>query len=292
MMTEIVKTNQAMTLNEQLAYANTICKGSLVPNAYRNSPANVLIAMGFGQAMGLSAAESLYRITVINGKPSASAELVAANVRRAGHKLRIKKDEQAQQVSVEIIRADDPDYTFSSVWTMDRAAQAGLTGKDNWKKYPLAMLTARAITECARDACSEALYGVVYTGEEMGASNTDQDGYISAVEAPSKPVEAPVYVEAETIAEQPQQAAQEAVQTPQEYQEGIALGEAQARVGNLMREAKAAGFYVADLNEYARENYQREVKDLSAEQLNDFAGYIERLMQYQREAAQEIQAEG
>ena len=47
-----------------------------------------------------------------------------------------------------------------------KAQQANLSGKENWRKYPMAMLTARSITECARDACPEALYGVVYTGEE------------------------------------------------------------------------------------------------------------------------------
>lgn len=167
---------QQMSLKDQLAYANTVCQGSLVPAAYRNQPANVLIAMGLGQSMGLSPAESLYRISVINGNPAAKAELIAANVRRAGHKLRIKKDEKAKAATVEITRCDDPDYTFKATWDMAKAQQAKLSDKDNWKKYPMAMLTARAITECARDACSEALYGVVYTSEELGASSTGPDG--------------------------------------------------------------------------------------------------------------------
>lgn len=173
----IVQAQPQLTLAEQMQYANTISKGSLVPKAYQGSPANILIAMDFGRSMGLSPAESLYRITVINGKPTASAELIAANVRRAGHKLRVKKDEQARKATVEIVRADDPDYTFSVTWDMAKAQQAQLSGKENWKKYPMAMLTARAITECARDACPEALYGVVYTGEEMeGGFGSGPDG--------------------------------------------------------------------------------------------------------------------
>lgn len=167
---------QQMSLSDQLAYANTVCKGSLVPAAYRNQPANVLIAMGLGQSMGLSPAESLYRISVINGNPAAKAELIAANVRRAGHKLHITKNEKAMFATAEITRCDDPDFTFTATWDMAKAQQAKLSDKDNWKKYPMAMLTARAITECARDACSEALYGVVYTAEEMGASSTGPDG--------------------------------------------------------------------------------------------------------------------
>lgn len=120
----IVQAQPQLTLAEQMQYANTISKGSLVPKAYQGSPANILIAMDFGRSMGLSPAESLYRITVINGKPTASAELIAANVRRAGHKLRVKKDERAKKATVEIVRADDPDYTFSVTWDMAKAQQA------------------------------------------------------------------------------------------------------------------------------------------------------------------------
>lgn len=94
MSSEIALQQPAMTFAEQMQYAKTVCQGSLVPSAYRGQPANVLIAMDFGRSMGLSPAESLYRITVISGRPSASAELIAANVRRAGHRLRVTKDDR------------------------------------------------------------------------------------------------------------------------------------------------------------------------------------------------------
>lgn len=268
-MSEIVKTaRQEMTIDDQLRYAQTICNGSLVPTAYRKSPANVLIAMGFGQAMGLSPAESLYRITVINGKPSASAELIAANVRKAGHRMRISKDAKSQTATVEIVRADDPDFTFTSFWDMSRAEQAGLAGKDNWRKYPLAMLTARAITECARDACPEALYGVVYTGEEMGANFTDEHGQILEYEP---------QVQDDVMDVQPYEP-QEAPQTAQEAP-NVPLAEAQNRVGALMREAKNCGYQMTDFHAYAREQYNTEIKDLSEAQLIEFAAYIEQLIQ-------------
>lgn len=176
MSSEIALRQPAMTFAEQMQYAKTVCQGSLVPSAYRGQPANVLIAMDFGRSMGLSPAESLYRITVINGRPSASAELIAANVRRAGHRLRVTKDDRARTATCEIVRRDDPDFTFTATWDMAKAQQANLSGKENWRKYPMAMLTARSITECARDACPEALYGVIYTGEELGASQTGPDG--------------------------------------------------------------------------------------------------------------------
>lgn len=164
---EIVRQQQRMTMQDTLQFANAVYQGSLLPRDYRGNAANVVIAVNLGQSMGLSPAESLYRISVIQGKPTASAELIAAQVRKAGHKLRIKKDERAMSVTATIVRQDDPDYPISVTRDMEWAKRMGLSGKDNYRKQPMTMLTWRAITAVAREACPEALYGVAYTPDEM-----------------------------------------------------------------------------------------------------------------------------
>jgi hypothetical protein len=150
----------------QVEYAKLVSAGSLLPDTYRGKPANVLIAMGLGQSMGLSPAESLYRIAVIKGKPTASGELIAANVRKAGHKLRIVSG--AGSVTATIIRSDDPEFPFEVTRDMAWAQRMGLAQNDNYKKQPETMLQWRAVTACARLACPEALYGVSYTPDEIG----------------------------------------------------------------------------------------------------------------------------
>lgn len=154
-----------LQLGQQMEFAKALAVSDLLPNVYRGKPGNVLLAIGLGQTMGLSPAESVTRIYVVDGKPSAGAELIASNVRRAGHKLRVKGDAQACVAT--IIRADDPDFEFTESFTIDDAKRAKLLGKDNWQNYPAAMLRARAITAVARAACPEALYGVSYTMEEI-----------------------------------------------------------------------------------------------------------------------------
>ena len=141
---------------------------SIIPTAYRGKPADIFLAAQLGSAMGLTPAESLYRIDVIGGKPTASAELIASNVRKAGHTLRVRADEAARSVTCEIVRHDDPDFVHSVTRDEAWAKQMGLLSKDNYKKQPLTMLQWRAITACARLACSEALYGVAYSPDEMG----------------------------------------------------------------------------------------------------------------------------
>ena len=156
-------------LNTQYRFAEAVTKtgGSILPKAYQGNLGNALIAINLGSSMGLAPAESLYRIDVIQGTPTASAELVASNVRKAGHKLRVRVDEKAQSVTAEIIRADDPDYTYAVTRDMAWAKQMGLAGKDNYVKQPMTMLQWRAITAVARLAASEALYGVAYTADEV-----------------------------------------------------------------------------------------------------------------------------
>ncbi|MGN0076237.1 MAG: hypothetical protein ACI38Z_04610 [Parafannyhessea sp.] len=156
-----------LTMADTINFAKSVAGGSLLPRDYQRNPANVIIAVNLGQSMGLSPAESLYRINVIQGKPTASAELIAAQVRKAGHKLRISKDEARQSVTATIVRCDDPDYPISETRDAAWAQRMGLASKDNYRKQPMTMLTWRAITAVAREACPEALYGVAYTPDEM-----------------------------------------------------------------------------------------------------------------------------
>lgn len=145
--------------------ARLFAPSDLLPDAYRNKPANVLVAIELGHSLGLEPMAALQGINVIKGKPTASAQLIGALVRRHGHKLRVTGD--ATSATCEIIRADDAEFVFRSTWNMERAKTAGLLSNPSWQKYPEAMLKARAITECARDACPEALNGVAYTAEEL-----------------------------------------------------------------------------------------------------------------------------
>jgi hypothetical protein len=164
-MTELTIHQNPSALTEQMDYARAVSSGNLLPDSYRGKPADILIAVGLGSAMGLSPAESLYRIAVIKGKPSASAELIAANVRKAGHKLRVRGDEQSATAT--IIRADDPDFPFEVTRDLAWAQRMGLASNDNYKKQPGTMLQWRAISAVARLACPEALYGVAYTPDEL-----------------------------------------------------------------------------------------------------------------------------
>lgn len=200
----VVGGNTVLTMHDQMQWAKAAASASILPDAYRNRPADILIAEGFGASMGLSPAESLYRISVIKGRPTMSAELIASQVRKAGHKLRISKDEQHVSVTATIVRADDPDYPFSVTRDMQWAHRMGLDQPDkkgnpsNYIKQPMTMLVWRAITAVAREACPEALYGAGYTPDEM--HDMDDPVVAHVVDVESDPADGSVPVNGQIVA--------------------------------------------------------------------------------------------
>ncbi len=171
----------ALSTPQKIEYAKMLADSGLLPAAYRKQPANLLYAIEYGQMLGLSPMAAITQIHVIEGKPTASSALIAGLVRRAGHKLEVSGDDAT--ATARLTRGDDGSV-FEVTWTLARAKTAELSGKGNWKKYPAAMLKARAITEACRDGASDVLFGVIYTPEELGADVDEEGTPLQMGEAP------------------------------------------------------------------------------------------------------------
>lgn len=171
-----VERYESNTLAEKIEWARAMSTGTMLPRAYQNNPANLLFALEYADTLGIPRINALTSIHVVDGKPTASADLIASLVRKAGHKLRVVGDDTYAEAI--IIRADDPDFEYKARWDEAKARKAGKWGsKGPWSLYPAAMLRSRAITEVARMAASDALYGVIYTAEELGET-VDADGNV------------------------------------------------------------------------------------------------------------------
>lgn len=171
--TDLAIRDPSAAIPAKIQYSRALAEAGLLPASYRKQPANILYAMEYADMLGLPAMAAITGIHLIDGRPAISSGLISALVRRAGHRLRVIGDEH--QAQAELTRADDPGFTYKAVWTVKRAEQAGLLGKQNWRQYPAAMLKARAISEVARDACQEVLLGVSYTPEELGSQGLTDD---------------------------------------------------------------------------------------------------------------------
>lgn len=143
----------------------SISKTDFVPRTLRGNEAAILACVLTGRALGLDPMHALRAIHIVDGKPTLSAELMVTLARRAGHS--IEGNFNPESVTVTGKRGDNQD-TMAVTWTSEMAQRAGLVNKDNWKKYPEAMLWARAVSQLCRMLFADVLFGVSYTPEELG----------------------------------------------------------------------------------------------------------------------------
>lgn len=152
-------------LDGKMQYCQLIAESDIVPPAFRGRPANVMIAIETAGQLGDAPFTVMQEMAIISGKPSLSAKYIRSLVRRAGHRLReTYRDGVATCV---IVRADDPEFEHVATWDEKKAKQHDLWGKGHWRKNPELMLKNRALTECAREACFEAMAGIGYTPDEI-----------------------------------------------------------------------------------------------------------------------------
>jgi hypothetical protein len=174
------------SIDEGYELAKLLCASGLLPRgAQRPEAAFAIIATG--RELGLTAMQSLRSIHIIEGKPTLSADLVAALCKsRPDVCVYFRLVESTERgATYETHRKGEPEPTRMS-FTWEDAQRAGVTGKDNWKKYPAAMLRARCITALARAVYPDLAMGV-YDPDEVVQEPTVYAGQAEVVRpAPSK----------------------------------------------------------------------------------------------------------
>lgn len=156
-------------LRTDMQMAKALSHSAMFAKRFNGNPADVLGAVMLGKSMGIEPISALTSINVINGTPTASAMLIAALIRRAGHRIDYQRDEKRLVVSCTITRADDG-TSVTETWSMDRAKRMGLAGRGMWAKDPMTMLSWRALTSAARLAVPDVVLGLAYTPEEIQSS--------------------------------------------------------------------------------------------------------------------------
>ena len=160
---------ELVPFQEQKETAQILAAGTFLHPAYQKNYANVFMVACMGEALGLNPVVAINSINIIKGKPAPSAELMAALVLRAGHRLDIKATKNPPSATVTLTRKDNPDAPYTTTWDKDVAARARLwMCNDAWQKYPDQMLRARAISEACRAMAPDVLAGCVYTPDELG----------------------------------------------------------------------------------------------------------------------------
>ena len=142
------------------------------------SEAQAIVKVMAGSELGLPPFAAMSGIHIIQNKPVLGANVIATLVKNdPRYDYRIK---QCDEKACVLTWIEDGEIVGEAGFTIQEAQAAGLTGKDNWKKWTSDMLFARAISRGARRFAPGIFGGApVYTPDEMGA-DTDEDGYIDA----------------------------------------------------------------------------------------------------------------
>ena len=179
MSTALVPASSFDLVPQAASLADQIARTDFAPAGLRGKPEAVMAAMLTGHEIGIGPMQALSEISVINGRPCMSAKLMRALVHRAGHDLWFEAKGNTK-VTICARRADWPEDRVAKVtWTMDDAKAAGLSGGQNYRKYPRAMLAARATGEICRDNFADVLGGIGYTPEELSDGDLIADGDIA-----------------------------------------------------------------------------------------------------------------
>lgn len=127
------------------------------------TPEQAFALMLIAQADGVHPATVAREYDIIQGRPALKSQAALARFQAAGG--RIQWIERGPTVcSAEFSHAAGGTLTIR--WDIARAQAAQLTGKDNWKKFPDQMLSARVVAEGVRAVFPACLNGV-YLAEEV-----------------------------------------------------------------------------------------------------------------------------
>ena len=119
--------------------------------------------MLIAQAEGMHPAIAARDYHVIQGRPTLKADAMLARFQNAGGKVQWDVYTDAEVTGT---FSHPSGGSLKLTWTFAQAKSIGLTGKDNWKYYPRAMLRARCISEGIRTVYPGCVVGT-YTAEEL-----------------------------------------------------------------------------------------------------------------------------
>ena len=159
-MNEITKSQMPMGYADLERLAASMAQSGLFGIKTKDQAiALMMIAHAEGRHPALAARD----YDVIEGKPAKKSEAMMRDFIEAGGKV------EWHALTDEIADATFTHAQTGSVridWNMDRARAAGFAGKDNWKKFPRAMLRSRVVSEGVRTVWPLATSGM-YVPEEQ-----------------------------------------------------------------------------------------------------------------------------
>lgn len=159
---------EPQNIGELRQFAQEVTATALVPQAYRNKPADAMVAMMFGkETAGLGPLTSLQYVAVINGRPAYYSDAlpgIAFNKRLVADMEEKLEGEPGKDSWTAVCIVTRPSGTkVTQRFSVADAKRAGLWDKAGpWKQYPQRMLQWRARGWAIRDAAPHLMFGPTF----------------------------------------------------------------------------------------------------------------------------------
>ena len=146
-------------LEAAMKLAEMFSKSAMVPKQYQGNAANCLVAMAYGDSLGMAPLQAMQSVAVVNGVPALYGDGMLALVQASPVFESIEESiEDGAAVCTVKRRGMKP---VQRIFTVDDAKRAGLWGKAGpWQQYPSRMLQMRARSWALRDAFADVLRGI------------------------------------------------------------------------------------------------------------------------------------
>lgn len=174
--------NDTKLMNLAYRTAGMLSKSGLVPDNYRNSPENCLIAIDLANRQGLSPMMVMQNLYIVKGKPAWSGSFCAAAINGCGKFTPLEyvfvgeAGALSEGCFARATRLSNGTQCISETITMQMARDEEWLGKkgSKWKTMPRQMMMYRAASFFARAHCPEVLLGIQTVEEVQDARGYEE----------------------------------------------------------------------------------------------------------------------
>ena len=192
--TAVTMWNDPKMMNMSFRTARMLSCSALVPDQYRNSPENCLVAIDIANRMGISPLMVMQNLYVVKGKPSWSGSFCAAAINGSGRFTPLEfifvgeRDKPSWGCYATAVRASNGVRCESDTITMAMAVAEGWlnTPGSKWKPMPKQMMMYRAAAFFARAHCSDILLGLPTYEEVQDVKGYEEEGKHTVVTLDNK----------------------------------------------------------------------------------------------------------
>ena len=143
--------------------AKILAKSDLLPPAFRDKPANIMVALDIARELSLSPLMVMQSMYIIHGKPSFSSSFILALLYKSGayRTLDFEFSDDRKSCRMVATKKEDGVVLEGPIVSLSMAASEGWLNKagSKWKTMPDLMLRYRAATFFCRTCAPHLLYG-------------------------------------------------------------------------------------------------------------------------------------